>query len=158
LKNKTLKNYVPWVLFVEAVGFLSGILSRSGTQAYMESAVKPALTPPGILFPIVWTILYGLLGVSAARISMAETSASQSWAMNLFVIQLVLNFFWPLIFFNAQAYGLAVIWILLLLAAVVAMVLTFYRIDPVAAWLQIPYILWLLFATYLTISAWQLNR
>ena len=158
MKDKVWKNYVLWVLFVEAVGFLSGILSRSGTQSYMASAVKPALTPPGILFPIVWTILYGLLGVSAARISMTETSASQSWAMNLFVIQLVLNFFWPLIFFNAQAYGLAVIWILLLLAAVVAMVIAFYRIDPVAAWLQIPYILWLLFATYLTISAWQLNR
>ena len=78
--------------------------------------------------------------------------------MNLFITQLVVNFFWSLIFFNAQAYGFAFLWLLLLWVLVLAMILIFRNIDPLAAYLQIPYLLWLTFAAYLNLGVWFLNR
>ena len=137
---------------------LSGFLSRAGTELYSHTMVKPPLSPPAIVFPIVWSILYGLMGISAARIWMAAPSRERSTGLNLFIIQLVVNFFWSLIFFNAQAYGFAVLWLLLLWSLVLGMIFVFHRIDPLAAWLQVPYLLWLTFAAYLNLGVWLLNR
>ncbi len=152
--------YLPYlwgILAVEAVGVLAGLLSRGGVEIYIANATKPPLTPPGWLFPVVWTILYGLMGISLVRIWRSPESAERRWSGNLFVIQLILNFFWPLLFFNAQAYGLALLWILLLWAAVLLMILQMRRVDILAAWLQIPYLIWLTFAAYLNIGIWLLN-
>jgi tryptophan-rich sensory protein len=110
------------------------------------------------LFPIVWGILYALMGIGAARISMTPPSPERSQGLNLFIAQLVVNFFWSLIFFNAQAFGFALLWLVLLWVLVLWMILTFRKTDPLAAWLQIPYLLWLTFAAYLNYSVWQLNR
>ena len=85
-------------------------------------------------------------------------SEKRDTALNLYVAQLIVNFFWSLIFFNAQAFGFSVIWIVLLLVLVVWMTWEFSKIDKNAAVLQIPYIIWLLFATYLTVTVWVLNR
>lgn len=93
-------------------------------------------------------------GVSAARIAMTEEKAG----LNLFIAQLVVNFFWSLIFFNAQAFGFAALWLALLWVLVLLMILAFRTVDPAAAWLQIPYLLWLTFALYLNIGVWYLNR
>lgn len=141
----------------EAVGLLSGLLSRSGMENYMQTAVKPPLTPPGILFPLVWTILYGLMGIGAARIAAAPDSPQRSRGLNLFAVQLIVNFFWSLLFFNAQAYGFALIWLLMLWILVLLMFLSFCRTERTAAGLQIPYLLWLTFAAYLNYGVWRLN-
>ncbi len=151
------KPYAFWILLTEAVGTLSGFLSREGTRVFSETTLQPPLSPPAILFPIVWGILYALMGFGAARMWIAEPSAARSRGLNLFIAQLNVNFFWSLIFFNAQAYGLALLWILLLAALVILMILAFTQVDPLAAWLQLPYLLWLLFATYLTAGVWFLN-
>lgn len=143
---------------MEAVGLLSGLLSRGGTEIYNEMIEKPALSPPAILFPIVWTILYALMGIGAARIAASDYSAAQSRALNVFVIQLIVNFFWSLIFFNAQAFGFALLWLLLLWALIIVMIVLFWRVDKPAALLQIPYLLWVTFAAYLNYAVWQLNR
>ena len=79
-------------------------------------------------------------------------------SINLFLIQLTVNFFWPLIFFNAQAFGFAFLWLLLLWGLVLAMILQFRRVDPLAVKLQVPYLLWLSFAAYLNLAVWYLNR
>lgn len=151
-------NYLRWILAVEAVGILSGILSRNGTQLYGENVLKPALSPPAILFPIVWTILYALMGIGAARIAAAPDSLARSRALNVFAIQLIVNFFWSLVFFNAQAFGLAFFWLLFLWVLIIVMIFLFYGVDKTAALLQIPYFVWVTFAAYLNYGVWQLNK
>ncbi len=126
-------------------------------EIYTSQIVQPPLSPPAILFPIVWGILYALMGISAARIYLSAPSKERSLGLNIFAVQLVVNFFWSLIFFNAQAYGFAFIWLLLLWGLVLWMILTFRKVDPLAAWLQIPYLLWLTFAAYLNAGVWYLN-
>lgn len=158
MRSKTWKTYAFWIILAEAVGALSGWLSREGVALYAMTALKPAFSPPDILFPIVWTILYALMGIGAARISMAPPTADRNRGLNLFFAQLIVNFFWSLIFFNANAYGFAFFWLILLWVLVLWMILTFCRTDRTAALLQIPYLLWLTFAAYLNFSVWMLNR
>ena len=155
--KKHWKTYALWILIAEAVGALSGYLSREGMQLYASAISKPPLSPPGILFPIVWVILYALMGFSAARIYLLPPSTARSTGLNLYVAQLIINFFWSLIFFNAQAFGLAFLWLLLLWILVFAMILVFRKADPVAAYLQIPYLIWLTFAAYLNAGVWYLS-
>ena len=157
MKKQPWKVYAFWILLSEAVGAISGFISRSGMERYSESIVQPALSPPMILFPIVWGILYALMGISAARISLAPDSKSKDLGLNLFVAQLVMNFFWSPIFFNAQAFGLAFGWLMVLWVLVLAMILTFRKVDRLAAWLQLPYLAWLTFAAYLSYGVWMLN-
>lgn len=150
-------NYGLWVILTEVVGALSGILSREGITFYRQAVEKPALAPPPVLFPIVWTILYGLMGAGAARIAASAEGASRSNALNVYVIQLIVNFFWSPIFFNAQAYGFALFWLILLWALIIGMILLFYKVDKTAALLQLPYLLWVSFAAYLNYGVWQRN-
>ena len=158
MKQTQWKQTVLWVAVVEAVGFLSGLLSMSARREFGESALQPGLTPPGWVFPVVWSVLYALMGIGAARIWRSRESAERNRGLNLFVAQLIFNFFWSLIFFNGQAYGFAAIWLGILWVLTAAMILVFRRVDPLAAYLQIPYLLWLTFAAYLNVAVWQLNR
>ena len=158
MKTGNRKIYTLWILSAEAVGFLSGWLSREGTRLFSETAAQPPFSPPAVLFPIVWSILYLLMGISAARVSIQPPSAQRSMGLNLFVAQLAVNFFWSLIFFNAGAYGFALLWLILLWVLVLRMILSFRKTDPPAALLQIPYLLWLTFAAYLNAGVWYLNR
>ena len=151
------KIYLLWIGLSEAVGLLAGLLTREGTALYAAEAVKPPLSPPAILFPIVWTILYALMGIGAARVYQSFPSRERSLGLNLFIVQLVMNFFWSLIFFNAGAYGFALVWLILLWGLILAMILVFYRVDRIAALLQIPYFLWVTFAAYLNWGVWRLN-
>lgn len=155
-KNKV-KIYAIWILIAEAVGALSGFLSRNGMEIYSTYVQQPPLSPPAILFPIVWGILYALMGFGAARIYMSDPSRERSSGLNLYILQLIVNFFWSLIFFNLQAYGFALLWLILLWILVLAMILSFRKTDPLAAKLQIPYLLWLTFAVYLNAGVWYLN-
>ena len=155
-----LKKWLPYIIgagIALGVGLLSGLLSMNGMQAYEETALKPALTPPGWVFSVVWSLLYALMGISAARIWLLPESAERSQALNLYVAQLIVNFFWSLIFFNLQAYGFAFIWLLTLWIIVLLMIWKFHKLDKNAAYLQIPYLIWLTFAAYLNIGVWVLN-
>ena len=142
----------------EAVGLLAGLLIRDGTSIYEMTAQKPPISPPAWLFPVVWAILYALMGIGAGLVASQPPSAARNRALNLMVAQLVVNFFWPLLFFNAQAFGFALLWLILLWILVLWMILEFRKVLPLAAWLQIPYLLWLTFAVYLNAGVWYLNR
>ena len=150
--------FLPWILLTEGTGLLSGILSREGTARYALEITKPPLAPPGWLFPVVWTVLFALMGISAALIYREEESKERNRGLNLFIAQLIVNFFWPLIFFNAQTYGFAFVWLLLLWVLVLLMILAFYKVNRTAAWLQVPYLIWLTFAAYLNLAIFVLNR
>ena len=158
MKQISWKTYLVWILFAEAVGALSGWLSRDGMALYSAAVKQPPLSPPSIVFPIVWSILFLLMGIGAARIWSAPASSKRSSGLHLFLIRLAVSFFWSLIFFNLQAYGFAFVWLLLLWVLVLSMILVFRETDPLAARLQIPYLLWLTFAAYLNLGVWYLNR
>ena len=151
------KTYAFWILLAEGVGGLSGWLTREGTKLFMNTVKQPPLSPPGFLFPIVWGILYLLMGVGAARVYQTPASNARSRALAVFLVQLGVNFFWSIIFFNLQNYGFALLWLLLLWLLIVWMILLFYRVDKPAALMQIPYLLWVSFATYLNYGVWMLN-
>ncbi len=107
--KKTAWIYGFWIVLGEAVGALSAWISSPGMDVYMETIIRPPLAPPGWVFGVVWPILYALMGIGAARIWLAEHSRERSRGLNLFIVQLVVNFFWSPIFFNAGAYGFALI-------------------------------------------------
>lgn len=157
MKKEKWKVYLLWIAITEAVGVLSGLLSREGMRVYDNTAVKPPFTPPVWVFPVAWGILFALMGIGAARIWMAEDSPKRRRSLNLFVVQLAVNFLWSLIFFNLQAYGFAFVWLILLWVLVVWMTLTFYQVDPLSAILQLPYLFWLTFAGVLTAFVVLLN-
>ena len=140
MKKNMWKTYAAWILFTEAVGALSGWLTRKGTKIYNETIAQPPLSPPSMVFPIVWAILFALMGIGAARIYLAPPSGARSRSLLLFLIQLAVNFFWSIIFFNLQAFGFAFIWLILLWLLILLMILSFRKVDKVAAWLQIPYL------------------
>lgn len=158
MKTSKWKAYAFWILLSVAVGALSGWLTREGTRLFSETAAQPPLSPPMWVFPVVWGGLYLLMGISAARVSLTPQSEDRSRGLNLFVLQLVVNFFWSLIFFNAQAYGFALLWLILLWILVFLMIRSYFAVDPAAAKLQLPYLLWLTFAAYLNAGVWYLNR
>ncbi|MCR5826474.1 MAG: tryptophan-rich sensory protein [Oscillospiraceae bacterium] len=147
--------YLLCVLLVELAGFAVGMLTAEGTRLYADSIVKPPLSPPGIVFPIAWTLLYALMAIGLAR--MLLSPAPHGAAVVLFFVQLALNLAWCFIFFGAQRFDLALAELLLMAAAVVAMTIQFARVDRTAAWLQLPYLVWLCFATYLNIGVLVLN-
>ena len=155
--KKNWKIYLIGVLIALSVGALSGILSMEGMRQYNEIAMKPDLTPPSWLFPVAWTILYILMGIGSAIIWLAPDSPQRSQGLNLYVLQLVVNFFWSLIFFNSGAYGFAALWLVLLWVLVLLMIISFSKTSRLAALLQVPYLLWLTFAGYLNIAVWLMN-
>lgn len=157
MKIRNWKTYALWIALAEGVGALSGWLTRAGTKLFRETIVQPPLSPPPILFPIVWGSLYALMGIGAARVYRNGPSKERSAALNLFVLQLAVNFLWSLIFFNFQAFGLAFLWLLFLWVLIAAMILAFRRVDTAAAYLQLPYLLWVTFAAYLNFGVWRLN-
>lgn len=151
------KTYAFFILLSEAVGGLSGWLTDEAAEIYSTMIEQPPLSPPGILFPIVWVILYALMGIGAARVWLNTSGSIRANAILLFFLQLAVNFFWSPIFFNLQAFGLAFFWLILLWLLIFAMYRAFSRADPLAARLQIPYLLWVAFAGYLTAGVWLLN-
>ncbi|MCR5452860.1 MAG: tryptophan-rich sensory protein [Lachnospiraceae bacterium] len=154
---KTILTYVISILVTELSGFAVGMLTRSGTQAYAESITKPPLSPPGIVFPIAWTILYGLMGIGLARVLLAESSEWRTRGIILYVVQLVLNLAWCFIFFSAKRYDLAFFELVIMFAAVVAMSICFRKVDKPSQMMQIPYLCWLVFAGYLNSGVWFLQ-
>lgn len=138
------------------VGGLAGIISSGSTDIYNELNL-PALSPPSIVFPIVWTILYILMGISAYMIYRSNSKYKED-ALKIYGVQLLLNFSWSLIFFNMQNCVLAFVVLVFLWVAILLMIRVFYKINPLAAYLQIPYLVWVTFAGYLNLSICLLNK
>lgn len=117
--------------------------------------IKPPLSPPGIVFPIVWTIIYLLIGISYTLLK--EKGEVPKEIQQLYYTQLILNYLWTFIFFVFRLRLLSVLWIIILDVLVVIMTYQFYKQNKLSGILLIPYVLWLLFATYLNISIYFLN-
>lgn len=152
-----LKPIITAIIIPLAVGGLSAGLSGD-TEAVYSELNKPPLSPPSGLFPIVWAILYILMGISSYIIwdNYRKTGNGRT-AITIYAIQLVVNFFWSIIFFGCGQPFIALIVLLILIALVVAMIISFGNISPTAAALQIPYLIWCIFAGYLNYSFWVLN-
>ena len=153
-----LKPYVISILIALAVGGASALLTMGNMEIYSEIRTPP-LSPPSILFPIVWTALYILMGISAAMIYTDKNSKEKEKkeALVPYASSLIVNFAWSIIFFNFRAFFVAFIWLLLLLYLIIKTVIEYRKINPLAAYLQIPYAIWVSFAGYLNLGIWLLN-
>lgn len=143
------------LLISVGTGALAGILTM-GTSKIYGSLTKPSFAPPSYLFPIVWTILFILMGISAYLVYMTDSPAKGT-ALKIYLAQLAVNFLWSIIFFSLNAYFFAFIWLVLLWVLIIFMLYYFYTVNPVAAYLQIPYFLWVTFAGVLNFSVAMLN-
>lgn len=155
---KKIKPYIISIAVALGICALSALLTKNNMNIY-EKINRPALSPPMIVFPIVWSILFTLMGISSAIIFVnrdrnIETAYS---ALKIYSFQLVVNFFWSIIFFNMQAFLFAFIWLVVLWILIILMIIQFHKISPAAAYLQIPYLLWVTFAGYLTLMVYILN-
>lgn len=140
------------------IGTLAGLLAKNSMEVF-SLVDKPPFAPPAWLFPVVWTILYTLMGISAYIILTSDAEFAEiAEAMRLYIYQLVVNFLWPTFFFNFKWYFWAFLWLVLLWILVFLMIRKFYKINKLAALLNIPYIVWLTFAGYLNLGVWWLNR
>ena len=152
------KPYIISIAIALAVGGLSAFLIRN--NLYIYSIInKPAFSPPAFLFPIVWTVLYIFMGISSARIWLQKENASYEVMDSLlaYALQLILNLFWPIIFFNMRTFLFAFIWLVVLWASILKMIFKFSVLDKTAAYLNIPYVLWVTFAGYLNFMIYLLN-
>ena len=138
------------------VGGVSALLT-SGNMQLFEEINKPPLSPPGWLFPVVWTILYILMGVALYLVAMAKDTKANLPAYISFGAQLLFNFFWSIIFFNAKAYLFAFIWLVLLWVAIAVNIYFFYKVNKTAGKILIPYLIWVTFAGYLNFGIYLLN-
>lgn len=138
-----------------AIGGIASLIVNNGFEKYTE-VTKPALSPPPWIFPVVWTILYILMGVSTYLIYEKDKNLNRN-SFIIYVVQLALNFIWPIFFFGFNAFLLSFIILVLLLVFVVVMIINFYKENKLASLLQIPYLIWLLFAAYLNFGVFLLN-
>ncbi len=150
--------YKPFILQVIVALLAGGLASLLGgaTAPLYERLVSPPLAPPGWVFPVVWVVLYILMGI-AAGIVVKSGDVDSRQTLGLYYLQLGLNVLWPLIFFRFEWISFAAVWLLLLTAAVYATWRRFRAINEVAGWLLVPYLLWCLFALYLNIGYAVLN-
>ena len=155
IKKKRWKSLALFLAVPLAVGGAAAFLTRKSMDIYKFIKLPP-LAPPGWLFPVVWTVLYALMGYSSWLCRLAPPK-KRTPAFILYAAQLALNFVWPLVFFSGQAWFLALVILTALLGTVLIMVLAFRAISKKAAYLQIPYCLWLSFALYLNFIIWLQN-
>ena len=158
MNQKPWKVYTFWILLTEAVGALSGWLTRDGMEIYQSQIRQPPLSPPGWVFPVVWVILFALMGIGMAKVWLSPPSHQRQVCLWLYLIQLAFNFCWSLFFFNLQWFGFALVWLLVLWLLILAMIRAFSHVSHSASLLQLPYLIWVTFAAYLNFGVWLLNR
>lgn len=150
-----IKSLVICILIPIFVGILSSILSKGGMELFSQLN-KPPFSPPGWLFPIVWTILYIMMGIASYLIYISY-SYKKDQALLIYTLQLFVNFFWSIFFFRFEWYFFSFIWIILLILFVILTISLFYPISKLSAYLLIPYLLWIIFAGYLNFGIYLLN-
>jgi len=157
MKKFSLTDLIIFIVSAELTGAVSALISGSFSSLYAEIR-NPPLSPPSWVFPIVWTILYALMGTGAYLVYRNEDSGTErTTALGLYVIQLGVNFLWSIIFFRFTLFPAAAFTALVLLILVVAMINEFHRVNKTAAAINLPYLLWLAFAAYLSFGVWILN-
>lgn len=149
------KKFIIVTLVTFLVGSFFSLFTMNNMDTFKELS-KP-INVPGIVFPIVWSILYLLMSISYYIVS-ESNDKNKDEAKLFYIVQLIINSLWSLIFFGFEAYLLSFIWIIILLIAVIVMIINFYKVNKTAAYLQIPYVLWILFAGYLNLGIYLLNR
>lgn len=135
------------------VGLVSGLLTMGAMEDF-AALNQPPLSPPGWLFPVVWTVLYTLMGVSSWLIRRKDKQAP---SLTVYYVSLVFNFFWSIFFFVCQMWLFALIWLLILWILILVYTVGYFRIDRAAGWLQVPYAVWCAFAIYLNLGIVLLN-
>lgn len=154
---KSIFRFLILILFPLGVGGLSALLTYPNMQLYQELA-KPPLSPPAVVFPIAWTILYLMMGIASFLIMTNNGSLWEILRANVcYFIQLAMNFFWSLIFFNCRFYAFALVWLLLMYVFIFLCTKYFFKIDRRAGWLMVPYNLWMIFAAYLNLAVVIIN-
>ena len=148
--RKLLISIIIPIFLGSVVGFLT-----SGSNNYNDM-IQPSFAPPGILFPIVWTILYILMGISSYIVSESNSFDKEN-SLAIYVIQLIVNLLWSFLFFTFKWYLFSFLWIILLITLVIVMIKKFFNISKISAYIQIPYLLWLIFAGILNFSIYLLN-
>lgn len=136
--------------------FLAGFFTGNGSTLY-RSLNQPPFAPPGWMFPVVWPVLYALMGISAYLVFVSN-SKYKAPALLIYAVQLLMNAFWPFLFFRLQAFFWSVVWISCLWFVIEAMICLFFICRKAAGFLQLPYFLWGSLAGYLTLGVWLLNR
>lgn len=155
MKKINWKKLIIIVLITFIVGSFFSWLTMNNLDTFME--LKKPINVPGVLFPIVWCILYLLMSISYYMVNKSN-SPKKNEGLVIYAIQLIINSLWSLIFFGFEAYLFAFIWLLLLLISIIWMIVVFYKINKKAGLLQIPYLLWVIFAGYLNLGIYFLNR
>ncbi len=146
------------ILIPLAVGGLSALFTNGAMKTFDEDILKPPLSPPSILFPIVWTVLYILMGIAAFLAYNSRGSEKLvKAAMTVYALQLIFNFFWSIIFFNQKNYLFAFVWLMILWLLIALNIYLFSRLNKTAGYLLIPYIIWVTFAGYLNLAIYILN-
>lgn len=143
------------IIIALALGCISTWITRDSMEIYTNLEL-PIFSPPSTVFPIVWTILYILMGISSFMIYVSN-SRMKNTALLIYIVQLLFNSIWTITFFNLENYGFAIFVLIALILMVIIMMLYFYKIDIKSCYLQIPYLLWLMFALYLNVGIWLLN-
>ncbi len=138
-----------------AVGGIASLITMGGFADYKE-VTRPPLSPPSWLFPVVWTLLYVLMGISSYLIY-EKKDVERKKALTFYAIQLAINFMWPIFFFGFDAYLFSFILLIILWIFVLLTIISFYRINKTAGLIMIPYLLWLTFAAYLNLGVYLLN-
>ena len=138
------------------IGFASSILTRESMIIY-GTLDKPPLSPPSIVFPIAWTILYLLMGIASALVYGSKASSDRVIGLILHFVQLIFNFFWSIIFFNQKNYLMAFIWLILLWLIVLSMIMYYKKVNNLASIMNMPYLVWLTFAGYLNLMVYIMN-
>ena len=153
MKNKVVK--ILLLVSPLLIGIGSSLLVKDMSLTDIKT---PILTPPAIVFPIAWTILYVLMGIGAMLIySSKDNEDNKNMGLIFHCIQLIFNFFWSIIFFNLKQYLFALVWLVLLWLTVVSMLKNYKKVNKTAFVLNIPYIAWLTFAGYLNLMIFVLN-
>lgn len=150
-----IRTYVISFILTFAVGGLGAAVTYLGMDSF-RTIQKPPLSPPEWLFPVVWTVLFALMAVGAARVYLKSRSGSRR-ALLLYAAQLAANFLWCVFFFAMGAYLFSFLWLIVLIALVALTAYAFYRTDKLAGLIQIPYLLWLCFAGYLNLAIYIIN-
>lgn len=157
MKKEKLYSILFYIFTAEGIGALSALITGSFSDFFLKYE-KPALMPAPWLFPIVWVLLYALMGYCAYLISQAEAEKTEIIsALRVYGLQLLFNFMWSIVFFRFERMWLAFAVIASLLISICVMTVLFWRIRPVAAYLNIPYIIWVAFATYLNLMTAIIN-
>ncbi|MES2775240.1 MAG: TspO/MBR family protein [Bacteroidota bacterium] len=156
--NNTLKLIIS-IIIPLAVGGISGYLTATGVDSWYATVQKPSFNPPNWIFGPVWTSLYILMGIGLFLVwKQPAATPFRGTAIAIFIVQLVLNFFWSIIFFKLEKPGLAFAEIVILWIAILLMIIYFIKVKPVAGYLQIPYLCWVSFASVLNFYIWNLNK